>query len=710
MKAKKHLLFFLFFLITGVSLSTAQELKNLTLENLTPGAKTYLSVENLYNIQWWGDFYAIPNNDSLCIYNPKKEKKEFVIRRDSLNKYLPKEGTLTSMYSVSLPWSAEQHLLIQKKNLFFIYDWAKNKLINKIEIKGKAQNIDFHSLSKNVAYTIDNNLYVNNMRVTLEPEGVVCGKSVHQQEFGINKGTFWSPGGRLLAFYKMDERMVDQYPYTELKKSTTTTQSIHYPMAGEKSHKVSVGVYNVYEDSFIYLNTGDPTDRYFTNISWAPDEKSVFLIELNREQNLAKLCQYNVQTGNLMKVLFEESHPKYVEPQNPITFIPWATDHFIYQSEKDGFNHLYMYNTEGELIQQITKGEWLVTKLIGFNTKQKEIIYSSTESSPLENHLYAINAKGEKRLLNEAEGVHSAILSPSGEYIIDRYSNPNTPRKTECYSTINPKEKQTIHQSDNPYKEYQLPIIEVDTLLAADNKTTLYYRMVKPANFDPNKKYPTIIYVYGGPHAQLITKDWLWGTRGWDIYMANKGYIVFTLDNRGSSNRGLAFENSTYKQLGVIETMDQMKGVEWLKTQPYVDAERLGVHGWSFGGHMTLSLLLKHPGVFKVGVSGGPVVDWKFYEIMYGERYMSSPKTNAEGYELTDMKKYAGKLKDQLLIIHGGMDNICVPQHTFSFINACIEAGTQPDLFIYPNHGHNVIGKDRVHLLEKITRYFDDFL
>ena len=710
MKANKQLFFFLLFLIANITFSLAQGLKNLTLENLTPGGKTYISVDDLYNIHWWGDLYTIPSHDSLCIYNPRKEKREFIIQRDTLNKYLPKEGRLNSLYSVSLPWSVERHLLIRKNNLFFIYDWSNNKLINKIEIKAKAQNIDFHALSKNIAYTVDNNLYVNNMRVTLEPEGVVCGKSVHQQEFGIKKGTFWSPGGRLLAFYKMDERMVDQYPITELEKSSTTIHNIHYPMAGNKSHKVSVGIYNVYEDSFIYLNIGDPTDRYFTNISWSPDEKSVFLIELNRAQNLAKLCQYNVQTGNLVKVLFEESHPKYVEPQNPITFLPWDSNLFLYQSQKDGFNHLYLYNTEGELIQQLTQGNWLVTQLNGFNIKQKEIIYSSTEASPLENHLYAINLKGEKRLLNEIEGVHKGILSTSGEFIIDRYSNPSTPRKIECYSTINSKDKRIIHTSDNPFSEYQLPIIEVDTLLAADNRTKLYYRMVKPADFDPNKKYPTIIYVYGGPHAQLITKNWLWGTRGWDIYMANRGYVVFSIDNRGSSNRGLNFENSTYKQLGVIETTDQMKGVEWLKQQTYVDSERIGVHGWSFGGHMTLSLLLKHSDVFKVGVAGGPVVDWSFYEIMYGERYMSNPKSNPEGYEQTDMKKYAGKLKGHLLLIHGGKDNVCIPQHTYSFINACIEAGTQPDLFIYPNHGHNVIGKDRVHLQEKITQYFDDYL
>lgn len=707
MSIKKQYLLILFWIVGSLSLSVAQDLKNPTLDHLIPGGNDYLAVEDLYNISWWGDLYVIPGRDSLNIYNPQTGEKEFFITRDSLNLFLPKEDQVSSLHFTSLPWKDKKQLLIEKKNNRLLFDWENKKVVKKIKTGTAAQNIDFHPLSQNVAYTLYNNLYVNDRRVTLEPEGVVCGQSVHQQEFGINKGTFWSPEGNFLAYYKMDERMVTSYPLVDVTARTGTLNEFRYPMAGMKSHKVEVGIYHVSEDSFLYLNTGDPTDRYFTNISWSPDEKSLYLIELNREQNLAKLCQYDVASGNLIRVLLEESHPKYVEPQRPIVFLPWNPDQFIYQSQKDGFNHLYLYNTQGDLMKQLTQGDWLVTELVGFNRKREEIIYSSTEQSPLESHLYAINRKGEKRALNEMEGVHQGLLSESGEYLIDRYSNPETPRRIECLSTLGKKQKHILLNAPNPLNGYEQPLIEIDTLWAADDTTPLYYRLVKPADFDPNKKYPVVIYVYGGPHAQLITKSWQWGTRGWDLYMANKGYLVFTLDNRGSANRGLNFENCTHRQLGLLETKDQMKGVEWLTQQPYVDAERIGVHGWSYGGYMTLSLLLRHPDTFKAGVAGGPVVDWKYYEIMYGERYMDTPQNNFEGYQKTDMKALAGRLKARLLLIHGGMDNICVPQHTYSFLNACIGAGTYPDLFIYPNHKHNVTGRDRVHLHELITRYFE---
>ncbi len=710
MRIKKQLIFILLFITGSLSISTAQEAEHLTLEHLIPGGNHYLAVEDRYNISWWGNAYVVPGQDSLNVYNPQTGKKEFFVTRDSLNKFLPQEDQVLSLYFTSLPWSDKKHLLMEKKNNFLIFDWENKKVVKKIKTQDQAQNIDFHPLSQNIAYTLHHNLYVNNRRVTLEPEGVVCGQSVHQQEFGIDKGTFWSPQGNYLAYYKMDERMVTPYPLVDITARTAALEEFRYPMAGMKSHKVEVGIYNVQEDAYLYLNTGDPANRYFTNLSWSPDEKSIYLIELNREQNLAKLCQYDVTSGNLIKVLFEESHSKYVEPQHPLVFLPWNPDQFIYQSQKDGFNHLYLYNTQGELIKQLTQGNWLVNQLVGFNTKREEIIYSSTEQSPLESHLFILNAKGEKRALNEVEGVHQGLLCESGEFIIDRYSNPEIPRRIECLSTIGKKQRHLILEAPNPLDGYRQPLIEIDTLLAADNTTPLYCRWVKPADFDPNKKYPVIIYVYGGPHAQLITKSWQWGTRGWDLYMANKGYLVFSLDNRGSANRGLNFENITHGQLGIIETKDQMKGVEWLKEQPYVDAERIGVHGWSYGGHMTLSLLLRHPDTFKVGVAGGPVVDWQYYEIMYGERYMGTPQRNPQGYQKTDMKALAGNLKARLLLIHGGKDNICVPQHTYSFLNACIEAGTFPDLFIYPNHKHNVMGTDRVHLHELITRYFENNL
>ena len=563
-----------------------------------------------------------------------------------------------------------------------------------------------------MAYTIQNNLFVNGIAVTNEPDGIVCGQSVHRNEFGISKGTYWSPAGNLLAFYRMDESSVTRYPLVDITTRVGKLNNVRYPMAGMTSHKVTVGIYNPETQKTIYLNAGDPTDRYFTNLSWAPDARSLYLIELNRDQNHARLCQYSAETGELMATLFEETHPKYVEPQHPIVFLPWDSNKFIYQSQRDGFNHLYLYDTNGKLIKQLTEGKWLVNDLLGFNTQRKEVVFNAIDALGSAN--FAVNVNSGKRSLpfsinTTTEGMHTGLLSASGAYIIDRYSSPTVPRNidiidTKTFKSIN------LLRAKNPFEGFTMPSIETGTIKAADGVTNLYYRLIKPADFDPSKKYPAIIYVYGGPHAQMINSGWMNAARGWDIYMANKGYIMFTLDNRGSSNRGLEFENATFRQLGIEEGKDQVKGVEFLKSQPYIDGNRIGVHGWSFGGHMTTALMLRYPEIFKVGVAGGPVIDWGYYEVMYGERYMDTPQSNPKGYKQCNLNNLAGNLKGHLLIIHDDHDDTCVPQHTLSFMKACVDARTYPDLFIYPTHKHNVKGRDRVHLHEKITRYFEDYL
>ena len=422
------------------------------------------------------------------------------------------------------------------------------------------------------------------------------------------------------------------------------------------------------------------------------------------------MCRYDVETGELTATLFEEKSDKYVEPQDPIIFLPWDNSKFIYQSQKDGFSHLYLYDTNGRQIRQLTEGGWLVKEVLGFDTKKKEIIIASTEFSPLQNNLFRLDTKtGIRTPLGSAEGVHSGQLSPSGRYLIDQYNSPTVPRSINIIDVQSGKSVNLLTAAD-PFTGYKMQGIETGTIKAADGKTDLYYRLIKPADFDPNKKYPAIVYVYGGPHAQLVTNGWQNGARGWDIYMANKGYIMFTVDGRGSSNRGLDFENVTFRQLGIEEGRDQVKGTEFLKSLPYVDGNRIGVHGWSFGGHMTTALLLRYPEIFKVGVAGGPVIDWGYYEVMYGERYMDTPQSNPKGYKECNLKNLAGNLKGHLMIIHDDHDDTCVPQHTLSFMKACIDARTYPDLFIYPCHKHNVSGRDRVHLHEKITRYFEDYL
>ena len=539
---------------------------------------------------------------------------------------------------------------------------------------------------------------------------IVYGQAVHRNEFGIEEGIFWAPDGNRFAFYRMDQSMVTDYPQVNTFERVATHEPDKYPMLGMTSHKVTVGIYDCTSGKVQYLNAGDPTDRYFTNIAWAPDSKTVYMFELNRLQNDSRLVSYDATTGDKLKELYSETSDKYVEPLHPIVFLPWDKSQFIMQSQKDGYNHLIIYNIGTGKTRQLTSGKFVVEELYGFNEKAKSVIIASNEANPIQRNIYAVDVKtGKRKPLDNARGYHLAILSKSGQWLVDGYSEPDVPRNYDLVATATGKSTHLL-TSNNPWEGYQQPIFESGTIKADDGVTDLYWRMVKPADFDPTKKYPTVVYVYGGPHAHNVDATWHWGSRSWETYMAQKGYVLFILDNRGSENRGLEFEQATWHKLGKVEMLDQMKGVDYLKSLPYVDANRLGVHGWSYGGFMTISLMTNYPDVFKVGVAGGPVIDWRWYEVMYGERYMGTPETNNEGIEACSLIPMAKNLKGKLQIIIGMNDPTVVPQHALSFLNACTEAGTQPDFFVYPGEGHNMRGHKSVHLHERITQYFEEFL
>ena len=713
--------------------SFAQEKKSYTLEDVIPGGNNYFNLvpKNILGMQWWGDVCVRTDVENIVTINVRNGKETVLVTLDEVNEALlngekPFQPTqelkqLRTLMGASLPWGDQKVITFRQGNYMIWYDFGQKKISNLFRLNEKAANLDFCKENGYVAYTVGSNLciahegekdlQINPDEKKANPMDIVYGQAVHRNEFGIYKGTFWSPKGNCLAFYRMDQSMVTAYPQVNTTTRIATLEPDKYPMAGMTSHKVTVGVYHIQSGKTVYLQAGDPTDRYFTNISWSPDEKSIYVIELNRDQNHSQLVRYNAETGAKEAMLFEETHPKYVEPQHPIVFLPWDSNQFIYWSQRDGFHHLYLYNKEGQLIKQLTQGDWLVQDILGFNTARKEMIIASTEISPLQTNIFSLNVKtGKRTLLGQQDGTHSARLSASGTYLIDNFTSFNVPREISILPT-NGKTGVNLLTATDPMKEqYNLPEITLGTIKAADGKTDLYYRLIKPVNFDPNKKYPAIIYVYGGPHAQLIHNNRFYDARGWDLYMAQKGYVMLTVDSRGSDNRGLEFENCTFRQLGVEEMKDQVEGAKFLQSLPYVNADKIGVHGWSFGGFMTTNLMLTYPEIFKVGVAGGPVIDWQYYEVMYGERYMDTPQTNPEGYKNSNLKLKAGNLKGRLEVIIGGADPTCVPQHSYTFLRACIDAGTHPDFFVYPEDGHNMMGRDRVHLHEHITRYFEDHL
>jgi len=572
----------------------------------------------------------------------------------------------------------------------------------------------YHAKTGLSAFTKDNNLFVIKDGMGPNPvtvdanKGIVNGSGyTHREEFGIHEGIFISPSGNYVAFYRKDETMVTDYPLVNSATRIAESHNIKYPMAGMTSENVTLGIYNPLNGLKVYVKTGEPKEQYLTAITWDPSDKFIYIGLLNRGQNHLKLNQYSAETGDFIKTLFEERDSKWVEPENPLYFLKDNPTQFIWQSERDGYNQLYLYNTNGQLIKQLTNASEPVLQIMGTDEKGENLFYETSADFGLSRKMSRVNLKtGKSTLLTPEKGTHATTLSANGNFLFIKYSSLSVPARTSLYN-IKTGKSQNILKAKNPYTEYAMPKAEFVSITAADGKTQLNGRVIKPAHFDATKKYPVMVYVYGGPHAQLITDSWLGGAGLWDYYMAQKGFIVFTVDNRGSGNRGYAFENVIHRQLGQEEMKDQMKGVEYLKTLPYVDVNRMGVFGWSFGGFMTTSLLTSYPDVFKVGVAGGPVIDWKWYEIMYGERYMDTPDENPDGYNLTKLTDKAKNLKARLLMIHGAQDPVVVQQHSLEFVNACIKEGKQIDYFVYPDHEHNVRGKDRIHLMEKVADYFE---
>ena len=694
--------------------------KLFTLEDLNFGGTNFhnLRPENIF-LTWWGDQLIQTDVEECYTIDTKTGKKTLLFTLDDINKWAGSDDDhyVRQLTNATFPYPNEKLVMLGFKKSVILLDFGKKKIVWQDSISGQTA-YDWNKTSRATAYVEDDQLFIadgQGKKHQLSTDGsreIVYGQSVHRNEFGIEKGTFWSPDGQHLAFYRMDQSMVTDYPQVDIFPRSASYEPDKYPMAGMTSHKVTVGVYDLGTQKTVYLQTGDPTNRYFTNIAWSPDSKTIYMFELNREQNDCRLVSYDATTGAKKAELYRETSDKYVEPLHPIQFLPWDSNLFVMQSQRDGYNHLYLYNKKGEMVKQLTKGVWVVMDVLGFNQKDKSIIIASNEKHALQSNLYAVNIKTLKRtLLDNGEGVHWGKLSSSGTKLYEKYSTPTTPNTVNAIEISNFKPRTSnLLTAEDPWKDYVQPIFESGSIKAADGVTDLYWRMAKPHDFDITKKYPTVVYVYGGPHAHNVDASWHWASRSWETYMAQKGYIVFILDNRGSENRGLDFEQATFHQLGQIEMQDQMKGVEYLRTLPYIDMKRLGVHGWSFGGFMTISLITNYPDVFKVGVAGGPVIDWKWYEVMYGERYMGTPQNNPEGYAKTSLINKAKDLKGKLQIITGYNDNTVVPQHCLSFLDACIKAGTQPDFFAYPGEEHNMRGHASVHLHERITQYFEDYL
>lgn len=674
---------------------------------------------------------------SMLQWNRSAENPTCIyLENDTLKTYTPGKG---ESWLLNLQELKEDSLVCQKTenprfpqvmavngNIVYLYcghraiayDCHSRKVMAISSVPEKATNFDLDPSHTQLAFTKENNLFflqqAMKFAVSRNPDtGIVVGQPVHRFEFGINKGTFWSNTGKWLAYYVMDESMVQKYPITSYLQDPTEVNNIRYPEAGEKMHSVWVGVINTetYQKHYLkpYFN---PAETYVTSVTWSPDDKEILLGLLNRNQKDFTMVCYDVASGEPKHVVFEEKNDIYVEPETGPVFRPGYKDQFIWMSERKGYNHIYLYNTSGECIKAVTPEDepWMVTSFIGFAPNGKTAYFMATKESPLQENLYSVDMRsGKMERLTKEDGVHSIEMHASGKYFIDSYTSPEMGR---CTQIIDNKGRvvKVLMKTEDPMAEYVCPEYRIYQLQANDGKTPLYGRMILPQDFDPSKKYPALVYVYGGPHAQMITDSYNYGSGAFLRFLAQQGYIVWTLDNRGSSMRGFEFETATHRQLGVVEAADQMTGVAFLRSLPFVDSTRIGVDGWSFGGFMSLNLKTLYPDVFRVSTAGGPVINWEWYEVMYGERYMGTPQDNPEGYEWANLLNRVDSIRGKVMLIQGGLDPVVLPKQATTFVQKCIQKKIPVDFFLYPNHEHNVIGPQRDHLWEKLYDYYQQNL
>ena len=548
-------------------------------------------------------------------------------------------------------------------------------------------------------------------------EHIVFGEPVHRSEWNINEGWYFSPKNGYIAFYRMDESMVEDYPLLQTSDgegaaSIAYVKNIKYPMAGRTNHQVKVGIFDVTQSFqqkktvYYYVQTDLEDGEFLTNVTFSPDEKYLYITHLNRAQNHSKLIRYDVATGKKVGIVLEERDVCYVEPQNRMIFL--KDGRFLWLSDRDGWRHFYLYEFNGKYVRQITKGAWPVLEFLGLDEIEQNIYFITNKDNPVDRYLYSVNIqKGELKQLTKQSGTHTIVLSSDKKYFLDYFSSLHVPYQIYAGSTDGKKYKK-IFESKNPYGDLKLG---TDTIFSLKNSRgdNLYCEMILPPDFDKNKKYPCLVYVYGGPHSQLVTNTFMTGGVFLN-YMAQKGYVIFVMDNRGTNNRGAEFEKCIHRRLGVCESEDQMVGIRYLHSLPFIDKDRMGIDGWSFGGFMTLTMVTEHPEVFRSASCGGPVVNWEWYEIMYGERYMDTPQENPEGYARACIIPKIKNLKCPLLIMHGQQDNTVVQQHSLELLHQSVLDDVQIEYFPYTTHEHNVRGLDRVQMWHKIEQFHDQYL
>jgi len=532
---------------------------------------------------------------------------------------------------------------------------------------------------------------------------------VYPEELEIKTAYWWSPDSSAIAYLEMDERKVSQYSLVDFSSPSGEAELERYPVAGGANPVVRVLVVSVQGGEPRAMDIGAETDIYIPRVNWLNDSKHIAIQRLNREQNTLDLLIADAATGKTRTALSGQD-PNWVNVSDDLYFFKDGK-RFLWSSERTGYRHLYLYELDGKLLGQITKGEWEVTSLNAVEESKAAVYFTATEKSPLERHLYRIGVDGSgfTRITKE-EGTHDAVLAPNASTFYDTYSNAAAPPRQDLYRTDGSRIAAINQNNVAELADYHLAPLEFLTVKSRD-AVPLNASMIKPPNFDAQKKYPVLVSTYGGPHAQVVRNAWGGSNFLWHELMAQKGYIIFLLDNRGSAGRGHIFETPLHLRLGAQELSDQRDGVQYLKSLPYVDASRIGIWGWSYGGHMTLHAMFEAGDDFKAGFAGGPVTDWRYYDSIYTERYLGLPQKNEKGYRDSSPVKYAAQLKGKLLIAHGTGDDNVHFANTLTVINELIEAGKYVEVLAFPGRGHGVSDPPaRRILMQRVTQFFLDNL
>lgn len=704
-------------------MASAQK-KDITLEEIWNGAFRTEQMNSLNSMN--GDFYSLLNFDrntkstTVDKYSyATLEKIATVVNSKDLGeiKYFESYDFNNDETKLLLGVDSESIYRHSSLGIFYVYDLASKSL--QLIDKEKIQEPTFSPDSKKVAYAKNNNIFIKNLEtnevVQITSDGIkneiingIC-DWVYEEEFSFVRAFEWSKDSKNIAFLRFDETEVPTYSMDIVGNELYPTQQVFkYPKAGEKNSVVTLQLYNVSEGKTTKIDLGNY--EYIPRIKWTNNPEILSVITLNRHQNDLKLFAVNA-VNFTSKVILNEVDKAFVDIHDNLTFL--TDNSFIWTSEKDGFNHIYHYSKEGKLINQVTKGNWEVTNFFGINEKNKTIYYQSVEDGSINRTVYSIKLNGTaKKRLTNASGTNEAAFSKNLNYFINTFSDANTPPVYSLYNGEGNLLKEILNNNELSKKLTNYNISKKEFFVLNTKNGAFNAWIIKPNSFDSAKKYPVFMTQYSGPGSQSVSNEWSSSNDYWYQHLAEKGYIVVCVDGRGTGFKGADFKKVTYKELGKYEVEDQIESAIELAKRPYVDANEIGIWGWSYGGFMSANCLFKGNDVFKMAIAVAPVTSWRFYDSVYTERYMQTPQENASGYDENSPLNFADLLKGNFLLVHGsGDDNVHV-QNSMRLTNALIEANKPFDQAIYPDRTHGIYeGKNtRLHLYEKMTKFIEENL